>query len=283
MIQINQAKKRYGTFQLDLGSIQFPEGQITGLVGTNGSGKTTTFKLLCGLITPDSGQIFIDGQNVDTLSPALKQELGVVLSDSGFLSLLNGQDIEKILKAFYPSFDSNLYSTYMHKLQLPMDKPLSSFSTGMKVRMKLIAALSHQPKILILDEPTAGLDVLGRQEVHQLLQDYMETPGHTIFISSHIASDLEALCDDFWMINDGSLRLHETVDALQNEYGILTLSAQEWQQLDKSAVVAYVPYLEGYQALVKDRHFYEENDPTLVISKGNLDDLILILEKGELL
>lgn len=283
MIQIDQVKKQYGTFQLDLDSLQFPEGQITGLVGTNGSGKTTTFKLLCGLIQADQGRIFIDGQNVDALSQNLKQKLGVVFADSGFLGMMNGKDLEKILKAFYPSFETSLYQKYMKQLNLPFDKPLSSFSTGMQVRMKLIAALAHQPKILILDEPTAGLDVLGRQEVHTLLQEFMESPGHTILISSHIASDLEALCDDFWMIHDGKLRLHETVDALQSDYGIAILSSKEWENFDKSAALAYLPYGEGVQVLVKDRHFYQENDPNVVINKGNLDDLLLILEKGELL
>ena len=281
MIQIDQVKKQYGSFQLDLDSIQFPEGQITGLVGTNGSGKTTTFKLLCGLIHADRGRIFIDGQNVDSLSQKLKQNLGVVFADSGFLGMMNGKDLEKILKAFYPSFEPSLYQKYMEQLHLPMDKPLSSFSTGMQVRMKLIVALAHQPKILILDEPTAGLDVLGRQEVHTLLQEFMESPGRTILISSHIASDLEALCDDFWMIHDGKMKLHETVDALQSDYGIAILSSKEWHNFDKSAAIAYLPYGEGVQVLVKDRHFYQENDPNVVINKGNLDDLLLILEKGE--
>lgn len=283
MIQIDQVKKRYGDFQLDLDSIQFPEGQITGLVGTNGSGKTTTFKLLSGLIKPERGQILINDQAVDTLPIALKQEMGVVLADSGFLGLLNGKDLEKILKAFYPSFNASFYTKYMNQLNLPMDKPLSSFSTGMQVRMKLVAALAHQPKILILDEPTAGMDILARQEVHKLLQEYMEVPGRTILISSHIASDLEALCDDFWMIHDGKIRLHETVDALQNDYGIVTLSSQEWETFDRSGALAYMPYFEGVQVLVKDRHFYQENNPDFTINKGNLDDLILILEKGELI
>ncbi len=283
MIQIDQIKKRYGDFQLDLDSIQFPENQITGLVGTNGSGKTTTFKLLSGLIKPDSGYISINGQKIDSLSIASKQELGVVLADSGFLSLLNGKDIEKILNAFYPSFEATLYTQYMNQLHLPMDKPLSSFSTGMQVRIKLVVALAHQPKILILDEPTAGMDILARHEVHKLLQEYMNVPGRTILISSHIASDLEALCDDFWMIHEGKMRLHETVDALQSDYGIVTLSSKEWETFDRSAAIAYMAYCEGYQVLVKDRHFYQENNPDLILSKGNLDDLILILEKGELL
>lgn len=283
MIRIDQVKKDYGSFLLDLKDVSFPKGQITGLVGVNGSGKTTTFKLICGLVPPSEGEIFLEGQKTWPLPVALKQEIGVVFADSGFLSMMSAKDIAFVLKGFFKNFDQSYFDQLLQKLNLPSNKPLSQFSTGMQVRMKLVAALCHHPKLLILDEPTAGMDVIARHQVHELLQEYMEEGDHTILISSHIASDLEAICDDFWMIHEGKMRLHESIDALQSDYGILSISPQQFKTLDRSGMVAYRPYPGGYQVLVKDRHFYQENNLDLTLSKGNLDDLILILERGEIL
>lgn len=281
MIQIDHAKKNYQSFQLDLENVSFPKEQITGLVGINGSGKTTTFKMICGLIAPSEGKILLDGQNTWPLPNSLKEEIGVVFADSGFLTMMSAKDIGIVLKAFFKNFDQVYFEKLLKKMDLPFNKPLSQFSTGMQVRMKLVSALSHHPKLLILDEPTAGMDVIARHKIYEILQEYMEEGNHTILISSHIASDLEAICDDFWMIHNGKIRLHESIDALQNDYGILSVSHKQFEALDRSAIVAYMAYPGGYQVLVKDRHFYQENNPGLVLNKGNLDDLILILEKGD--
>lgn len=215
------------------------------------------------------------------LPVSVKEEVGVVFSDSGFPGTMTPADVADVLAAFYPGFDRTYYQRLLQQMELPEKKAIQTFSSGMQVRMKLVAAIVHHPKLLILDEPTAGLDVLARRKIHELLQDFMDEGGKQIVISSHIASDLESLCDDFWMIHNGSIILHETVDALLHSYGILKLSEKEFAALDPTAAIAYLKDAGGYQVLVSDRQFYEENMPQAVMEKGSLDDLILILEEGE--
>lgn len=142
-------------------------------------------------------------------------------------------------------------------MKLPSDKAIHTFSNGMQAKLKIIAAISHKPDFLLLDEPTAGLDVSARFEIHQMLQDFMETDGRAILISSHIASDLEQLCDDFWMIKDGSITMHETVDDLLTRYGVLHLSDEQMESLDDAAIVARQKTRTGWKVLVNDRRFYE--------------------------
>lgn len=281
MITLQNVKKDYPGFTLDLTSLNLPENRITGLVGTNGSGKTTTFKLILGLIKPDGGKISVMNESAWMMPVSVKEKIGVVFPDSGFLACLCPKDIRAILKAFYPDFDPDCFDALCRKMDLPMNKPIEQFSTGMTVRMKLIAAISHNPQVLILDEPTAGLDILARNSILELLQDYMEKPGRSVLISSHIASDLEKICDDFYLIDEGKIILQETVDAIQNEYGVLIVSEDQFKNLDQDTVLAWKKGANGYRVLVSDRQFYQENNPGLVMEKGGIDDLIVILEEGE--
>ncbi len=277
MIQLNNVRKQYPGFQLDL-NLDIPENTISGLVGVNGSGKTTAFKILTGLIQADQREAALFGENAWSLSPALKQKLGAVFSDSGFADCLTLKETGQILRSFYPDYEPGLFANLCRKMDLPMDKPLSGFSTGMKAKAKIIQAISHQPSVLILDEPTAGLDVIARNEILEMLQDYMTIPGRTILISSHIASDLETLCDDFYLIENGSIRLHETVDSLLSSYGVLQMDDEQRDHLDRAAVVSEKQTPAGWKVLVSDRQYYQENYPDLVLDKSGIDDLLLIME-----
>lgn len=283
MIKINQLTKQYPAFKLQIEQMDIQPNCITGLVGANGSGKTTLFRLIAGLARPTSGQAEIFNTNVWDLPIAFKQKIGVVFNASGYPETLMVSDIQKIQAAFYPRFEAERFNTLIRRFNLPDNLPIAKFSTGMAARLKIICALTHQAELLLLDEPTNGLDIIARQEIHELLQEYMETPGRAIVISSHIASDLEKLCDDFWMIHKGKIQLHETVDALQNEYGILNISENQFELLDKQAALGYLKTPGGYQVLVNDRKFYQENYPGIRIDKGNIDDLMLIIEKGDAL
>ena len=166
MLKIDKLKKQYKNFTLNC-SMEVKEGMITGFVGPNGSGKSTTLKAVLGLI-----QIF--GKNVKDIKPEDKEQIGVVLSDSGFSRYLTVKDIKDILKNTYEALDEQLFTNYIEKYQLPTDKKLEQFSVGMKAKLKLITAICHKAKLLILDEPTAGLDVMARNEMLDMLRDYME-------------------------------------------------------------------------------------------------------------
>lgn len=280
MIQIQNALCRFPSFTLQIDDFYLKEGSMTALVGLNGSGKTTLFRLLLGLKKPEQGTISLLDPNTGTLPVSVKQQIGVVLADSGFPETLCLSDIARILAAYYPTFDWPYWKVLISKMRLPEHKPLSAFSNGMRAMSKVIAALSHHPRFLLLDEPTAGLDIAARQEIFVLLQEYMMEDGRSILISSHIASDLETLCDDLWMIHDGRLCLHENVDELQEEWGILTLDQAQYEALDKSAVFAHAPFGNTVRVLVSDRQFYQDNYPQYPAAKGSIDDLLLIAADG---
>lgn len=279
MIECRQAKKQYPGFTLDL-TMEVPENTISALVGVNGSGKTTLFRLLAGLARADSGTVEVLGQDAWDLTPAQKQEIGVVLADSGFMGCLRIPQIRKILAAFYPAFDGDWFDSLVRRFSLPEDKDIQGFSTGMKARLRVIAAISHRPRLLLLDEPTAGLDVAARNEILDLLREYMETPGHSILVSSHIASDLESLCDDFWMIRSGRIVLHEDLTTLKDDYGIVMIPRERGASVDLRGVIREKQEKGTTRYLVSDRHYYSENYPDLVVENGNLDDLLLMFEGG---
>ena len=162
-----------------------------------------------------------------------------------------------------------------------LKKKIEEFSTGMNRKLQILAALSHDAKLLILDEPTAGLDVVAREQILNMLREYMETPGRSILISSHISSDLEGFCDDLYMIDNGKIVLHEEIDRLLEEYGVLKVSKEQYQGLDHTYILKKHKDTFGYRCLTDQKQFYQENYPGIVIEKGNIDELITIMIQGE--
>lgn len=280
MLTVDHVKKVYQDFALDC-SLEVRPGCVTGLIGQNGAGKSTTFKAALGLIHTDSGNIELFGEDSASLSAGGRQKLGVVLSDSGFSSYLTAGDIAHILKNMYEQYEDRKFRDLCHKFNIPLDKKLQEFSTGMKAKFKLITALTHRAKLLILDEPTVGLDVVARDELLDLLRDYMsEDESRSILISSHISSDLEGLCDDIYMIHDGKIILHEDTDVLLSNYALLKLDPSQFEALDKQYILKYKKESFGYSCLTDQKQFYMENYPEAVIEKGNIDDLIVMMIGG---
>ncbi len=280
MLKIQDLRKEYKDFSLNC-SMEVRPGCITGFVGENGAGKSTTFKAALGLIHMDGGHVEMFGKDIRELTEEDKQKLGVVLSDSGFSTQLMIRDIVKILKPMYSQFDKEWFLEQCRKHKLPLDKKIKDFSNGMKARLKLLVAMSHRASLLMLDEPTQGLDVMARDELLGMLRGYMEEdPERSILISSHISSDLENLCDDFYMIHDGEVILHEETDVLLSEYALLKVEKDSFEGLDKSYLLKYKEEPYGYSCLTNQRQYYRENYPGVVVEKGNIDDLILMMIGG---
>ena len=251
-------------------------------MGPNGSGKSTTFKAVLGLIRFDEGDIEILGRDVRHLSSSDREEIGVVFSDSGFSNYLNIRDIISVMKGFYRNFDRNTFVARCHRYHLPMDKKLKDFSTGMKALLKVLLALSHHARFVLLDEPTAGLDVIARDSVLDLIRSYMEEDeNRSVLISSHIAGDLEKLCDDLYMLHDGRIVFHEDTDVLLSEYGLIKASLQQYDLLDKKYILRMKKESFGVSCLTSEKRFYEENYPGLVIEKGSIDEMIMMMVSGE--
>ena len=281
LVEMKYVKKHYRDFSLDC-SLQLKEGCITGLIGANGAGKSTAFKAILGLIRPEEGEITILGEKGGNLTGKTKEEIGVVLPESTFSRYLKVKQIIPIMKELYSRFDREYFLEQCRRFSIPEDKILKEFSTGMLAKLKILLALSYHPKILILDEPTSGLDVLTRDELLTVLREYMEeSEERGILISSHISSDLEGLCDDMYMIDQGKIVMYEETDVLLDEYGILKVSADEYRELDKSFLLKRKKENFGYSCLTKEKHYYMENYPSSVVEKCSLDEVISIMVKGE--
>lgn len=275
-ITLDHATKRYTDFTLDV-TMRVPKDRITALVGVNGSGKTTTFRIILGLAEPDAGSGTLLGADVARLPNAVKRRVGAVLADAAFDAAFTGDDVIRQQAAFYPAFDAALCRGLLERFELPANKPMGDFSTGMAAKFRTVIAMSHRPEVLVLDEPTAGLDVVARGELLDLLRAYMETPGRSILVSSHNAKDIESLCDDFYLIDRGRIRLHETIDRLHDDYATLILSDGQAAAMDRSHILASARMHGAVHALTDERRYYEENMPGVQIARGDIDGLITVM------
>lgn len=280
MLKIQHLKKNYDKFSLDC-SLELMPGCVTGLIGQNGAGKSTTFKAILGLISTDSGNITILGKDMKDFTAKDKENLGVVLSDSGFSGYLKIKDIIPILHNMYSKFDKSLFIEQVQRFRLPMNKQIKEFSMGMKAKLKVLVAISHNAKLLILDEPTAGLDVIAREELLEMLREFLEKDEErSILISSHISSDLESLCDDLYMIHDGRIILHEDTDVLLSDYALLKVDADQYDKLDKQFILRSKKEIYGYSCLTNQKQYYIENYPKIAIEKGTIDEVITMMIRG---
>ena len=280
MLKIDHLRKTYNTFSLDC-SLEVKPGCVTGFIGQNGAGKSTTFKAALGLVKPECGTVRILGKDIKEFSARDREELGIVLSDSGFSGYLTIRDIFSILSGLYSKFDKAFFQDQIRKSGLPDNKKIKEFSTGMKAKLKVITAISHRAGMLILDEPTAGLDVVARDEILELLRDYMEQQeDRAILISSHISGDLEGLCDDIYMIHEGRIILHEDTDVLLSDYALIKADDRQYAALDKRYILRSRKESFGYSCLTSQKQYYLENNPGLTIEKGTIDNVITMMIRG---
>lgn len=281
MLKITNLEKKYRDFHLNC-SLEVPAGRVTGLIGANGAGKSTLIKAMLGLISTDNGEIKLFGKSMKEIKVADKEKMGVVLAESGFSGYLSIRDLIPILSAMYHSFEKEKFESYCKQYDLPLDKKIKDFSTGMKAKLKVLVAITHQARFLVLDEPTIGLDVLVRDELLDILRAYMEEDeDRSILISSHISSDLEGLCDDLYMIDNGQIVLHEEVDTILDGYGILKVTEEQYQKLEQKYILRVRQESFGYACLTDQKQFYLENYPDLTIEKGSIDEVISFMVRGE--
>ena len=277
-IQLSHINKSFGDFAIRDLCLEVPSGTICGLVGENGAGKSTTIRLLMGALRPDSGSARVLGTDVS--SPefrAVKEDIGVVLDEAYFPESLNAVQVGKIMAGTYRRWDQGLYDGYLKRFDLPLKKQFKDFSRGMRMKLAIAVALSHQPKLLVLDEATAGLDPIVRDEVLDIFNEFTREEDHSILISSHILSDLEKLCDYIAFIHKGDLLFCEEKDQLLEQYGIFEDSRENLDCLQPEAIVAREESrYGGVRALVK-----RDLAPTgFRLEKPTVEDVVLFLVKG---
>lgn len=280
LIRLEKVEKHYPGFHLNC-SMEVPEGRVTALIGPNGAGKSTTFKSILGLVFPDAGTAEVFGKPASKMTREDKEQMGIVLADSCFSGYLRIRELLPILGRMYALFKKEEFINRCQRFGLPVEKKIRELSTGMKAKLKILIAMSHDTKFLLLDEPTAGLDVLAREEILDMLREYMMPGDRSILISSHISSDLEGLCDDLYLINDGQIVMHEETDVLLGEYGILKVTEEQYQALDRSRILRRKQESFGFSLLTDQKQFYQENTPELAMEKSSIDEVMTMMIRGK--
>lgn len=276
-IEIHDLYKDYGDFQLDHINLTLPEGCVMGFIGENGAGKSTTIHILLDLIRADSGEVLFYGKPHTSVFPVLKEEIGVVLDEACFPEMMNLTDINSVMQSAFRNWSEDTFFGYVKRFRLPEKKKVKDYSRGMKMKLSIAVALSHGARLLILDEATSGLDPVVRDELLDLFFEFVQDERHTIFISSHITSDLEKICDYVTFLHRGHVLLSEEKDVLLERLGILKCTREQLRELDEAAVLGVRESSFGVEALVE-----RENVPAgLLIEHASLDDILVFLIKGE--
>ena len=274
-LEIKNLSKSYGDFRLEPLTFNLPGGCIMGLIGENGAGKSTTIRLILDMISRDGGSVEIFGKDNRKDTELMKEDIGVVLDEVGISQCLTPKNVGAVMKRIFNSWDNDAFERYIQKFSLPRNKKFKDFSRGMKMKLGIAVALSHNAKLLILDEATSGLDPIARDEITDLLNDFTRDESHSVLISSHILSDLEKICDYVAFLHKGRLLLCDEKDRLKEIYCAIRLPVSEFQRIPPSAVVGKRETAYGTEAVVR------KSDLPRGIQSGSVDleQLFLFMTK----
>ena len=280
ILEVRNLTKQYEDFTLDHVSFSIPKGTIMGLIGENGAGKSTTINAILDLIHKDDGTVTFWGQELSS-AKQLKEDIGVVFDGINFYETLTAAKVGKISQTAYKQWNDRLYREYLNRFQLPADKEIKTFSKGMKMKLCIAVALSHKPKLLILDEATSGLDPVMRDDILDVFLEFVQDEEHSILISSHITTDLEKVADSITFIHQGKVLFCKAKDELLYQYGIIRCGAAAFDEIEKSEILAYRK--EDYQrnVLVADKEKARRRYKNVVVDDVSIDDILLLYVKGE--
>ena len=274
-LELHGVQKTYPGFTLGPIDLTLPGGTVCGLIGENGAGKSTTIKLILDMIDREAGTVKLFGR--EEITPLAKADIGVVMGGEGIPTCLTAPQVGQVMAGIYRNWDAGVYAGFCKRFELPAKKKYNEYSTGMKMKLCLAVALSHHPKLLLLDEATSGLDPVVRDELIDLLLDFVRDEDHAILISSHIVSDLEKLCDTIAFLHKGRLLLCEDKDTLREEYALWHGTVAQLEELAPDVVVSQrvTPY--GAEALVK-RELVPAGSTLTPVS---IEELFVLMVKGE--
>ncbi len=276
---ISGLTKTYKDFVLDHVSFTVPGGSIVGLIGENGAGKSTTLNAALGLIQKEDGIVSILGSK--ELDGDIKEQIGVVFDGSNYPEILSPRKLNRVMKNIYKSWDEQTWFRLLKQFSLPIDKQIKQFSKGMKMKLAISAAFSHHSKLLILDEATSGLDPIARDDILDMLLDFVQDEEHSILISSHITSDLEKIADYIVFIHEGKVVFSKPKDELTEQYGMIKCGAAQFDALDKSDIIVYRKRDYEWQVLISDREKMQKKYPKTMIVPASVDEIMLLYVKGE--
>ena len=273
-VEVKELTKKFKGFTLDHVSFSLPAGCIMGLVGENGAGKSTTLKLLLNMIQKDSGRITILGKDEKNIG---KNEIGVVFDECRFHESFTAKDINQVLKSIFQRWNEQQFFDYLNRFEVPSNKKLKEFSRGMKMKISIAAAVSHDAKLLLLDEPTSTLDPVVRDEMLDIFYDFISDEQHSIIISSHIVSDLEKVCDYIAFMHKGKMILCEEKDRLLQECRLAQMSEAEFSAIDKDEIIGSRKTPFGITAVIRKAAAAQIRNTQPI----NLEDLFVYMIRGE--
>ncbi len=278
-LTISGLSKTYPDFTLDNVSFAVPSGSIVGLIGENGAGKSTTINAALGLIQKEAGKVSILGK--EKIDDDTKERIGVVFDGSNYPEILSPKKINRIMKNIYRSWNEQIYFRLLKQFSLPLDKQVKQFSKGMKMKLAISAAFSHQSNLLILDEATSGLDPVMRDDILDMLLEFVQEEERSILVSSHITSDLEKIADYIVFIHKGKVVFSKPKDALMEQYGIIKCGTAQFEALDKADITAYRKMDYEWQVLITNREKMERKYPKAMIVPATIDEIMLLYIKGK--
>lgn len=292
-ITVKNLTKKYEGFKLNNISFQIPTGTIVGFIGENGAGKSTTILSMLGLIPVDAGQMEVLGNQIlsEEKEGTWKEQIGVVFDDCNLPAVLKVKEVQSIMKSIYRTWDTDKFWNYVETFELSPDKKIKELSKGMKMKLSIAIALSHNSRLLILDEATSGLDPVIRNEILDIFREFIENEHHTVFLSSHITSDIEKIADYVMLIHKGQLLLTESKDELLYHYGVVRCTREQAALIPEEIIVGREETMFETSILVKDIQRMKEggflekaeqiSKSRPVVDKANIEDILLYIAKSE--
>ena len=280
-IEIRDLTVKYDGFTLDHINFDVAKGSIMGFIGQNGAGKTTTIKSLLNIIKRDEGSIKMLGLDNIKDEYAIKEQLSAVFDELPFDDQLNAKDLNFILRDVYREWDSNLYKGYLDRFGLPMKKKFGDFSKGMKMKLQIAAALSHNAKLLVMDEATTGLDPVVRNECLDIFLEYLQDENHSILMSSHITSDLEKVADSVTFINKGKILLTGYKDDVLDTHGVIKCKKSDYKEIEPADIVSARITDYGAEIMVSDKAMCRNKYSGLALDNTTLEEIMLYYVNAE--
>lgn len=279
ILEVENLKKVYPKLVLDV-SFSVPMGAVVGLIGENGAGKSTAIKTVLGVVKKDKGTVKFFGKELSS-DKGLKNDIGVVLGTLGAFEKMSIKEVKQIHSSAYINWDNELFDGYCKQFGIPDYAEVKTLSSGSKMKLSFALAMSHHPKLLLLDEVTSGLDPVVRDDVLNIILDFVADGEHSVLISSHISSDLEKIADYIIFINNGKIVFKKSTDELLYRYGIIRCTEKDFESIDKDDIIAYRK--EAYQTsvLVGDREEARQKYEDAVIDSPTIDEIMLLYIKGK--
>lgn len=280
---LKNVNKKYEKSNFAIKDISFsvPEGSIVGFIGENGAGKSTTMNCILNVIRRDSGTIEIFGREMTDEDIDSRENIGVVYDSNNFPEYLTAKQLADILGRIYSKWDDFCFEQFLRRFGLPESQKIKTYSRGMSMKLAIAVALSHDSKLLILDEATSGLDPIMRDEILDVLLEFVKQENHSILLSSHITSDLEKIADYIVFIHNGEIILSKTKDELIYEYGVIRCSENDFHNILSEDILSSMKKDYQIDVLIKNRKLIEKKYKNLIVDSVSLDEIMLLLVKGE--